>query len=107
MPALQGVRLQAWDALAAILLMPLIVAGFANARVDGWQGRACTTLGTLSYGIYILHVPLATGLSALFLKLGAPMPPGIVWYLMIATMAATAAAVAQNAYDRPMRKLLS
>jgi peptidoglycan/LPS O-acetylase OafA/YrhL len=101
-----GVWRQAFDALAAIVLMPLLVTLVSGAKVNGRLAQLCGFFGTLSYGVYVLHVPLL-GLTALALDLvHIHLPYGFVMVLLVALIAGSTATLAHYVYDTPVRRWL-
>jgi peptidoglycan/LPS O-acetylase OafA/YrhL len=98
---------QAYDAFAAIVLMPLLVAFASGARVNGAIARLCATLGLLSYGVYAMHVPLLTLIDFSLDMAGVDLPFGFLHVLLVAAAAALAAWVAHHVYDLPVRRWLS
>lgn len=95
-----------YDALAAILVMPVLVALGAECRVDGIAAGLFTKLGAYSFGVYILHVPLLDWLRIVFGFLGVSIP-GDLLVFVLAALAMIAAAIASRWIDRPMRAALS
>ncbi|MEP7209473.1 MAG: acyltransferase [Alphaproteobacteria bacterium] len=95
-----------FDAFAAIVLMPALVLFASGSQISGRLARVCAVLGLLSYGVYVLHMPLSVvvnvGLSALKLH-----PPGVVLVLGIALGAGIVAALADRFYDGPVRRWLT
>ena len=64
-------------------------------------------LGTLSYGVYVLHVPLL-GFTALSLSiLHIEIPFGFLFVILLALVAGVAAALAHRVYDQPVRRWLT
>jgi peptidoglycan/LPS O-acetylase OafA/YrhL len=102
-----GIWRQAFDAFAAILLMPLLVAFASGAKVSGTVARVCATLGLLSYGVYAMHVPLMTLIGFSLDTLGLELPYGFLHVLLVAAAAALAAWLAHWTYDMPVRRWLS
>jgi peptidoglycan/LPS O-acetylase OafA/YrhL len=95
-----------YDAAVAIVVMPLLVTLASQAKVAGWVERVCGTLGTMSYGVYVLHVPLLGLLYIVAVAAGITLPGwGIV--VAIVVMAGGAAAFLHHTYDGPMRRWLS
>jgi peptidoglycan/LPS O-acetylase OafA/YrhL len=102
-----GLWRQAYDAFAGIVLMPLLVAFVSGAKISGWPAKICATLGMLSYGVYVLHVPLL-GLTALSLSiLHIEIPYGFLFVILMALVAGVAAALAHRVYDAPLRRWLT
>jgi peptidoglycan/LPS O-acetylase OafA/YrhL len=99
---------RAWfDAAAALVLFPLLVAGSANSHVEGAVSRVSSWLGLLSYGVYILHVPIRDWLVVLLAVLapGADIP-GVAMFALVAGAAIGAAAILDKVYDAPVRRRL-
>lgn len=98
-----------YDVFAATIIFPILVAVSAGSQAQGRLLKACATGGALSYGIYILHVPIWNWAKAI-LPIIAPWwnaIPGFVHYGIIATVAVTAAALLDQIYDKPVRRWLS
>src|SRR5262249_54882476 len=98
-----------YDLAAATLFFPILVAVSAGSRVRGVLGYASATAGALSYGIYILHVPiwdwLKTGMPVVYV--GWDALPASVHYAIVAVVAIIAAALLDAVYDTPVRRWLS
>jgi peptidoglycan/LPS O-acetylase OafA/YrhL len=105
-PADGHVRAQ-YDITASLLLMPLLVALSAGTQVNGMVARACAGLGLVSYGVYVIHVPLFAALGVAAAALHVTLPEGPLLALAVAALAALIAAVADRIYDRPLRAWLS
>jgi peptidoglycan/LPS O-acetylase OafA/YrhL len=102
-----GIWRQGFDALAGVVLMPLLVAFVSGAKISGWRAKLCAALGMLSYGVYVLHVPLL-GVTALsFSILHIEIPYGFLSVILVALVAGLAAALAHRVYDAPLRRWLS
>src|SRR5262249_3898091 len=102
-----GIWRPAFDAFAAIVLMPLLVAFVSGAKVSGVAAKVCGALGLLSYGVYVLHVPVLDLLALATTVLHADLPFGFLNVLLVGGLAALAAALAHRVYDLPARKWLS
>lgn len=102
----EGIWRAAYDLGAVLLLFPAIVAISADARADGVLFRLSASLGLVSYGVYILHVPIWDWLKLMSDMAGLSLP-GYVNVLIVAALAVTAAAVLTKLYDEPARRLLS
>jgi peptidoglycan/LPS O-acetylase OafA/YrhL len=87
--------------------MPLVVAFASGAKVNGMAAKACATLGLLSYGVYVLHVPLKVLTEFTLSTLHIRLPFGALDVIMIALVAAIAAAMAHRFYDTPVRSWLT
>ncbi len=97
----------AYDAFATIVLMPLLVALASGAKVNGVVARICGVLGLLSYGVYILHVPILQLLSPGLLAIGIPPWGNALGAILIALAAGAAAAILHSLYDQPVRRWLA
>lgn len=105
-PAPDGWR-NVFDAAAAIAVAPLVVWLGANAKIPAIYEAFCDRLGRLSFGVYILHVPVMAALG-LAMALAGWLPPfGFAHVLLVAGLAAAGAALADRFWDKPLRRLLS
>ncbi len=95
-----------YEGFVSIVVFPLLVSAAANSHVDGMAEVICTTLGRLSYAIYMLHVPLLGALSFGLEQAGA-YPPGVVFIGIAIALSIVAAMIADEWYDQPMRRWLS
>ena len=86
--------------------MPLLVAMSAGSMVHGLTARIFTLIGLLSYGVYVIHVPLAGIAEIVFARLGYH-PPGFVTVLGVGAAAALLAWLADKFYDGPLRKWMT
>jgi peptidoglycan/LPS O-acetylase OafA/YrhL len=102
----EGAWRSAVDLAAALVLFPALVTFCANAPARGGVLRVSATIGMLSYGVYVLHVPLWGWLQLALAWLGLT-PPGLANVAMVAAAALTAAAVLNVVYDTPLRRRLS
>lgn len=96
-----------YDSLAAIVLMPLLVAFASGTKVSGVVASACTVLGALSYGVYVLHGVLFAALKATLQFFGMEVPNSEPVALLVVAFVALAAAFGYWAYDKPARVWLS
>ena len=96
----------AYDAAAAIVFMPVIVAFASEASVSGRLAALCGGLGAVSYGVYVLHVPLM-GMLLIAAKTVHIDLPGLAVVGLIVLIAGGAAALLHHTYDKQMRRLLS
>jgi peptidoglycan/LPS O-acetylase OafA/YrhL len=102
-----GLWRQGFDAFAAILLMPLLVAFASGAKVSDRAARLCGALGLLSYGVYALHVPVMILVNFVQDVLGVSLPYGFLNVVLVAGITAIIAALATRFYDVPFRRLLN
>ncbi|KCZ96818.1 acyltransferase family protein, partial [Hyphomonas oceanitis] len=103
-----GTARLAWDLSMQLLCIPLIVALAANASASGNFARLCSVLGDLSYGIYMLHIPILVALRLTTNHIfGENQISGLAMTLMVATLATIAAAIVHHAYDLPLRAKLT
>lgn len=95
-----------YDLFAVLILFPALVALSANSV--GWSPlmRASAIVGMLSYGVYILHVPLWGWLQPLLERFGLGLP-GVAAVALTAVTAMLATAVLDAFFDRPVRKWLT
>jgi peptidoglycan/LPS O-acetylase OafA/YrhL len=70
-------------------------------------GRLCAISGLLSYGVYVLHVPLLALIRTAAAVAGVQLGEGPLLALAIALSAGAAAWVANSLYDGPARRWLS
>jgi peptidoglycan/LPS O-acetylase OafA/YrhL len=94
------------DLCAAMLVFPLLVAMAANSGAGGWMLRASSFVGMVSYGVYVLHVPLWGWLNLAMQTVSVTLP-GVVNVVLVAVFAMAAAAVLHILYDTPLRRRLS
>jgi peptidoglycan/LPS O-acetylase OafA/YrhL len=97
----------AYDVAAALVLMPVLVAVASAGVVTGVVGRLCAISGLLSYGVYVLHVPLLALIRTAAAVAGVQLGEGPLLALAIALSAGAAAWVANSLYDGPARRWLS
>lgn len=95
-----------YNLAAALVFFPLLVGLSAHSVVTGMAARVCAVMGVLSYGVYILHVPLKTIIDLIFLHFSFHAP-GYVMVLVVSSVAGVAAWVAHHVYDVPVRRWLS
>ncbi len=96
-----------YDIAAALVLMPALVALASESVVRGAVAKACAVSGLLSYGVYVLHVPLLGVIGTAAAVTGVQLGEGPVLALAVAVAAAIAAWLANSLYDRPVRRWLS
>lgn len=97
-----------WDLFATIAIFPPLVAMSANARVKGVQLELCAFVGMVSYGVYILHVPLFAWVRLALQHFGVfDQMPGVALVAFMAVVAVGVTAVLHVLYDVPVRRFLS
>lgn len=89
-----------YDAAAAVVLLPGLVMLASGSKVSGVAARACAWAGLLSYGVYMLHVPIYKLLMLAFARI-AFVPSD--YFIIVMPLAALAAALATWFYDAPVR----
>ena len=102
MPA-GGILRPAWDAFAAIALMPLLIAFCANSKVDGTAARACAMAGALSYGFYIFQAVVIEWYDTVFTSAARS---GLVRTAAIAGITLLVVVLARAFYEAPARRVL-
>jgi peptidoglycan/LPS O-acetylase OafA/YrhL len=105
----QGEWRAVFDLIAALFLFPLLIAFSADARPRGAFLTTCATMGALSYGFYVLQVPVRDWISVVS---GLYFPafqqlPGAASVILIAAATAVAAAILNAVYDIPVRRFLT
>jgi peptidoglycan/LPS O-acetylase OafA/YrhL len=100
-----GLWRSAYDALASVVFMPLLVLYSSNAVLEGTTARVFSTLGRISYPVYMLHAPLI-GVQSFLLNHYHVQLPGVVFITLLAALAAGGALLADRFYDPPMRAWL-
>lgn len=96
-----------YDIGAGLVLMPLLVMFASGTKVDGAIARLCGVFGLLSYGVYVLHVPLFSAVGIAGAAAGLQLGEGPLVVLMVAGLAALVAGIAHVLYDQPVRRWLS
>ncbi|RYG31668.1 MAG: acyltransferase [Burkholderiales bacterium] len=96
-----------YDIAAILVLMPLLVGLSANSRTPGRAAAICTVLGLISYGVYVLHVPIWWSLHLALSWLGNEPAANALTALAVVLLAGVASAVLTRFYDKPARRWLS
>ena len=95
------------DLLAALVVFPLLVACSAESQPRGHLARGAAVLGLLSYGIYILHVPVRDWLSTIIVALAPDLNlPGAAMVALVAVVTIAVTAILHVVYDEPARRWL-
>jgi peptidoglycan/LPS O-acetylase OafA/YrhL len=102
-----GVWRTVYDIAAALVLMPLLVMLASGSVVKDAVAKACAISGLLSYGVYVMHVPLLGVIRTAAAVAGVQLGEGPVLVLAVAAAAGIAAWVANALYDKPLRRWLS
>lgn len=96
-----------YDIAAGLVIMPVLVALVCGSQVSGAVARVCGVLGLMSYGVYVLHVPLFSALTVVAAIAHVPLPEGPMLAVLVAALAGLAAWAGHYVYDQPLRKWLS
>jgi peptidoglycan/LPS O-acetylase OafA/YrhL len=104
-PATDALR-RPYDALTAIALMPALVFVSAYAQVSGNLARLCAWLGAVSYGVYVLHLPIYLGLNTLITGLDIQIS-GTAKVVLVALISAGSAHLLSAFVEKPVRAYLS
>ena len=100
-----------YQAAAVFLLNPAIIWIGANTAVSGRTANFCTYLGALSYGVYVLHVPIIMLVEGIqFLLTGGAadsyMPNGSTAWISI-PLSLIAAHLLTFRFEIPLRRRLA
>ena len=95
----------AFDLLATLLVFPALVLLGANCTPTARMVRWFTWLGSVSYGVYVLQVPLYPFIERRLAKVHV----GVSWLQGAACFAlvVAVAAIADEYFDRPVRRALT
>jgi peptidoglycan/LPS O-acetylase OafA/YrhL len=99
----------AFDLLVTTVIFPLLVWLGASSVASGIVARTFTWLGTSSYAVYVLHVPLYN----LTLKIINEISPGDVddfrfyWGVIFVVFIFAVAILVDRFFDRPIRAMLT
>jgi peptidoglycan/LPS O-acetylase OafA/YrhL len=92
-----------FDVFATLVLIPVTVYLAAQASIWRVADGACRWLGQVSYGVYILHVPLFMGAGVVLAKLGTGQTLNVVFMAVFAALVTQAATVF---YEVPLQRWL-
>jgi peptidoglycan/LPS O-acetylase OafA/YrhL len=107
MPAPHALR-PYWDLAAILFIFPPLVAMSANTRVGGKLLEFCAFVGLVSYGVYVLHVPLFAWVRLALQSFGLyEQLPGVAVVALMAVVAVTVTWALHMVYDVPVRRFLS
>ena len=98
---LSGAALQIFDLVAALALIPVLVAFAGDAVVTGGAQKFCAALGALSYPLYMVHVPLMRFFDQVVVL---PYPNDLARLGIVAALALALAALSYRFYDIPVRR---
>lgn len=97
-----------WDLVAILFIFPPLVAMSANTRVKGRLLAGCAFVGLVSYGVYVLHVPLFAWVRLALQSVGVyETIPGVAMVLLVGAVAVTVTALLHMVYDVPVRRFLT
>jgi peptidoglycan/LPS O-acetylase OafA/YrhL len=99
----------AYDLTATLVVFPLLVWLGASSIASGFTARVFSLLGAVSFGVYVLQVPLY---RLTVLVLGKINPEGVddlgwVWGVCFIVFVFVTALILDRYFDRPIRKLIS
>jgi peptidoglycan/LPS O-acetylase OafA/YrhL len=95
------------EALAVILVFPLIISIGAGTNVTGWMKKFCIFIGRLSYPLYMTHITTAWIFSDYYNKV---KPHGFVLVSIVACLCLfnlSFAYLIMRLYDEPVRAWLT
>lgn len=95
----------AYDLIVTIIVFPLLVWLGANSPVKGRTARIFSSLGTASFGIYILQVPL-NSVVLLVLSHFPQFAPGLLFGVCFVCFVILTTLFLDRYFDRPVRSWL-
>ena len=98
----------AFDLVVAILIFPLLIWFGASSIANGVVGRVFTWLGTSSYAVYVLHVPLYNLTLQIIDEISQANVENLqlYWGVMFVVFVFAIAMIADRFFDRPVRAML-
>ena len=98
----------AFDLVAAILIFPLLIWFGASSIANGVVGRVFTWLGTSSYAVYVLHVPLYNLTLQIIDEISQANVENfqLYWGVTFVVFVFAVAMIADRFFDRPVRAML-
>lgn len=94
------------DLAVVLVVFPVLVATCARTHASGVLLRVGTLIGALSYGVYILHVPLWGWIELMLARFSITLP-GAANVALVAVVALALTALLDAYYDKPLRRRLS
>ncbi|MEC3949409.1 acyltransferase family protein [Sphingobium sp. HWE2-09] len=92
------------DLIMVLLVFPVLVYASLSCPIDRFIHRIATTLGSASYGVYILQVPMVAFVASALTALG--WRPSVALGLTFAAGLLVFAAIVDQYIDRPFRAWL-
>ena len=93
----------AYDVAVMLVIVPVTILLAARAQLPSMMRPVCTWLGAISYGVYVLHVPVFNFIEP---KLQAWGVPGMGQVVATGVIAALLAQLAISVYETPLRRRL-
>ena len=98
----------AFDLVVAILIFTLLIWFGASSIASGVVGRVFTWLGTSSYAVYVLHVPLYNLTLQIIDEISQANVENfqLYWGVKFVVFVFAVAMIADRFFDRPVRAML-